>query len=334
MVFIVVPLTLPAQFQYDGFQIADLTSLTLVKNATIEGNRLRLTNSANYQIGACWYNIQQQIGDGFETVFTFKIADLNAGGADGFAFVIQNHALDAIGVEGGGVGYAGIPRSLAIEFDTWWNSGEPDDNHISVQTAGILENQAAHDNSLGHVSPLINLSDGDTHIVKIVYAPPTLHIYLDSLTFPLLSVKVDIVDTLQLTDGMAWVGFTAATGAANQKHYIFSWEFYPLPYLTTQNSNRPESVDRFLLHPNFPNPFNSSTMIAFQVPEYTFVSLQIYDLKGQKIRTLVYQQFPPGRYRVSWNGRDDAGKAVASGIYIVRMAAGKYRKSIRLILLR
>ena len=71
-------------------------------------------------------------------------------GADGFTFVIQNSdsslfgggGSSALGSTGGGLGYAGIPNSLAVEFDTWFNPvlGDPNGNHISVHTAGTLQN--------------------------------------------------------------------------------------------------------------------------------------------------------------------------------------------------
>lgn len=89
---------------------------------------------------------------------------------------------------------------------------------------------------------------------------------------------------------------------------------------------------------NFPNPFNTETVIRFTVPEnYRFgvnVSLVIYNSLGQKVRTLVSGQFYPGTQESRWNATDDRGNKAASGIYIAQLLIDKQQKTHRLILLR
>ena len=82
----------------------------------------------------------------------------------------------------------------------------------------------------------------------------------------------------------------------------------------------------------FPNPFNSSTSILVEVPESDAV-LAVYDVKGRKVRTLA-EGIPAGEYAISWNGRDDAGKPAASGVYIVRLRGHTGGAARRLVLLR
>lgn len=88
-----------------------------------------------------------------------------------------------------------------------------------------------------------------------------------------------------------------------------------------------------LLH-NYPNPFNARTEISYQVHMPCRVTLHIFDATGRMVRTLVTNQFRiPGRYRVQWDGRNDLGHSVSSGIYICQLQAGKIRYSIKMVLL-
>jgi hypothetical protein len=79
----------------------------------------------------------------------------------------------------------------------------------------------------------------------------------------------------------------------------------------------------FTLFPNAPNPFNSSTIIRYDLPEAAYVSLSIYTLLGQRIRTLAGGHREAGSYAVMWDGKDEGGADAASGIYLVRMEVRK-----------
>jgi len=72
---------------------------------------------------------------------------------------------------------------------------------------------------------------------------------------------------------------------------------------------------------NFPNPFNPTTTISYNIPLDSKVSLEIYNIKGQHVKQLVSGSQPEGYYEVVWNGKDDAGKQVSSGIYYYRITA-------------
>ncbi|MGC8898401.1 MAG: FlgD immunoglobulin-like domain containing protein [Bacteroidota bacterium] len=72
----------------------------------------------------------------------------------------------------------------------------------------------------------------------------------------------------------------------------------------------------FSLNQNSPNPFNSGTRIGYTVPQAAFLRLTVYNVLGQKVRTLVDGYVERGVYTVFWDGRDDAGVAVPSGVYI------------------
>jgi len=88
------------------------------------------------------------------------------------------------------------------------------------------------------------------------------------------------------------------------------------------------------LSQNFPNPFNPVTMIRFGLREPGRVSIRIYDTAGRLVRVLVEERRDAGHYTEGWDGRDDAGRAVASGIYFYRIEAGAFGDTKKMVLLR
>lgn len=77
--------------------------------------------------------------------------------------------------------------------------------------------------------------------------------------------------------------------------------------------------DQSILHQNHPNPFNSSTLLSFDLDRRSFVELSIYNVLGRKVRTLITDEKPAGSHSVEWNGSDNTGKSVSSGIYLYRL---------------
>jgi hypothetical protein len=91
----------------------------------------------------------------------------------------------------------------------------------------------------------------------------------------------------------------------------------------------------FELRQNVPNPFGPSTTISFQVPDGGGdVTLRIYDASGRLVRTLVDGHEPSGARGVSWDGRDDQGRPLASGIYFYRLTAPTFSESRKMFLLK
>ena len=97
------------------------------------------------------------------------------------------------------------------------------------------------------------------------------------------------------------------------------------------------SADRptaFALSQNYPNPFNSSTAIAFDLPHQEAVELSVYTIAGQQVATLVQGVRAAGRYRITWDGRTDAGGTLASGVYLYRLRIGARVETRKMLLLR
>lgn len=85
---------------------------------------------------------------------------------------------------------------------------------------------------------------------------------------------------------------------------------------------------------NYPNPFNPSTTINFTLDRSGYISLVIYNIMGQSVRELIAGQMNAGIHNVKWNGRDDSGNAVSSGVYISRLNMGKQVAAKRLMLMK
>ena len=105
----------------------------------------------------------------------------------------------------------------------------------------------------------------------------------------------------------------------------------PVEWEEEDFSQRPEEFD---LHQNYPNPFNPTTIIEYALPKALQVKIQIYNILGQKVRTLVEELQEPGYKIIHWDGRDDKGVEVSSGVYFYRIEAGDFVKCKKMTLLK
>jgi hypothetical protein len=103
---------------------------------------------------------------------------------------------------------------------------------------------------------------------------------------------------------------------------------------TVANEDPIPTVNVTALNGCYPNPFNPTTTISYSVKATTPVSVEIYNTKGQKVRTLVNETKAQGNYNITWNGTDDHGTKVTSGVYFFKMNAGKFTSSKKMILMK
>ena len=99
-------------------------------------------------------------------------------------------------------------------------------------------------------------------------------------------------------------------------------------------TGEPVIPDKFTLFQNFPNPFNPETTIKYQLPQTANVRLEIYNVAGQKVTTLVDRQQAAGLRSVDWDGTSQSGEAVSSGIYIYRIETGDFSEARKMVLIR
>jgi hypothetical protein len=134
-------------------------------------------------------------------------------------------------------------------------------------------------------------------------------------------------------DGLGWTQWTAEDGLADVQVNCLLADALGQVWAGTNNglsryaprvtgiapANQEAALPRsVILYPNYPNPFNGDTVIHFEMSEAAQVYLAIYNLLGQRVRTLVDERRKVGRYVVCWDGKDDAGRVAAHGSVSVR----------------
>lgn len=117
------------------------------------------------------------------------------------------------------------------------------------------------------------------------------------------------------------------------------FDYVTIKYIQISSDVKDETHGRekplkFTLFQNYPNPFNQSTKIEFALVKSGFVNLEIYDILGRKITTLVSEHLSSGYKSVLWDGKNDSGKEVASGIYFYLLKDGDSSEAKKLVLLK
>lgn len=191
---------------------------------------IRLVPNQPFASGSLGFDAPLRVGQGFNSTFRFRVGESGATLGDGLAFLIQDVGPAPIGPSGGALGYYGLPRSVAIEFDLYQNVppltdyADPNANHAAIQSCGHAPNTPAHNTGCTldlTASPSVDMADGAVHSVVISYAPGTLRVTLDEA--PILSASLDLPTLIGLNNDSAWLSFTAATGGATAMIDITSW---------------------------------------------------------------------------------------------------------------
>ena len=115
--------------------------------------------------------------------------------------------------------------------------------------------------------------------------------------------------------------------------YDSVWIIYKTTKVEDEESLSAKPAE-FFLSQNYPNPFNANTIIEFAIPKNSKVNLSIYNILGQKITTLLDEVKDPGFYKIIWNGNDQEGHVVATGVYFYKLQTDEFIESKKMILLR
>jgi hypothetical protein len=189
------------------------TGLALNGTASINSGRLRLTSGQGFQTGAAYFNSPIDI-QRFTTDFTFHLSNAQA---DGFTFLVQGNNSAAMGATGGGLGSQNIPKSVAVKFDLYDNSGE------GSSSVGLYLNGASPATpSTG--TPGMNLRSGDTFKAHVIYDGSNVGLTLtdmDTSNSFTTSFAANIPGVVGGTT--AYVGFTGATGGLIATQDILTW---------------------------------------------------------------------------------------------------------------
>ena len=90
----------------------------------------------------------------------------------------------------------------------------------------------------------------------------------------------------------------------------------------------------YALHENYPNPFNPTTTLRFDLPEISDITLTIYNMLGQKVKTFNMQSTPAGYHSVTWNATNDLGEQVGAGVYLYQLQTKDFVKTRKMVLLK
>ncbi len=219
--------------------------------------------------------------------------------------LIQNHTVDFFGASELDFGTVHLDSSTQRTFRLVHTHGDLFDLMVAYVTS--------------------NSDDFIVESLPAIFTPPTLgDIHTMTVTFKPTRVG-QITDTLTLEHNFEHQRplrlIVTGVGEDNLTSIEDETEDVALP-------------DEFSLSQNYPNPFNPTTHIEFALPQATDVRLEIYDIRGVQVRTLVNSLMPAGYHNTKWDGRNDAGNAVSSGIYVLQMQAGEQHFVKKMTLLR
>jgi fibronectin type 3 domain-containing protein len=194
-------------------------TLTVNGSTQIKGNKLQLTDGNTNEAGSAFTKVALDVAK-FSTQFNFQLTNPNA---DGFAFVIQGMGANALGANGGGLGYAGINNSVALKFDLFDNAGEGS-NSTGVYLNGASPTVPAVDLT----GSGIDLHSGHVFKVALTYDGSTLAETITDLTTKASVIETYTVDIVAALGGQAgYVGFTGGTSGQTATQSILSWKFTP-----------------------------------------------------------------------------------------------------------
>ena len=149
-----------------------------------------------------------------------------------------------------------------------------------------------------------------------------------------IGTSIDVNEALVIIQSLSYTGFHTILVSDDRsdqtgRYYLI---LHRLP--TDVDENGDAIPNAFSVEQNYPNPFNPNTTIDFSIARSEFVSIDVFNILGERIRSLADRTFAAGEHSVEWDGRDNDGTEVASGIYYYRITAGEATESRKMVLLK
>ncbi len=230
-----------------------------------------------------------------------------------------------------------VENKTLYERNIWYENGSLNLDSIWQIPLNLLSSEVkiASNNLLpgGCViapSPWYFVAEKIDSLFRLSFVPALFKEYWfrDSVAF------IDNMTVSGLTNDHCLLGWNERTFDQNDIYlYLF---YFSVGGIENPGIGQPQ---RFRLFQNYPNPFNPVTNVEFVIPaeagtQAEWVTLRVYDLLGREVKTLVNEYKPAGRYTVQWDGTDDAGQPVASGIYLLHFKAGNFMQNRRMVLMK
>jgi hypothetical protein len=235
------------------------------------------------------------------------------------------------------------PTDASMDMGNWTFKDEDDDHIFSIPDATILDS-----------GDFLVLSE-DTASFTAVF--PDVNQFVGNLNFGfegggellrLYNSNNALVDTVSYNDADPWPQEPDGNGPTIELIHPFQDNAMAENWAASEGYGTPGSMNSvYLVHEyepnlptqfhvfnNYPNPFNPSTTITYELARDQKINISIFDLLGRQVKTLVNEEQTAGLKRVSWNATNDLGKPVAGGVYLCSIMAGESRKSIKMVLLK
>lgn len=187
----------------------------------------------------------------------------------------------------------------------------------------------------------------DSHLyTEWTYDPVTVAVSVDGTDWQVLWEKSgrwdiwrkEFVSLTQYAGQSIYLRFRLTDSSTHLELTDPGWTIDNIAIITGTSSPSADDLSPMVpvsaLYPNYPNPFNPETTISFSLAKPMPTKLRIYNLKGQLVRNLVSNEMPKGDHKIVWNGFDDKGLPVGSGVYLYRLEAGDYTRSMKMVLMK
>ncbi len=193
-------------------------------------------------------------------------------------------------------------------------------SHVNIEDAMEVDPQFTDTKVVGHIDSLVNY-------VKRIATRKLDNRWDYELNFP---PKWPLPENLTYANNSLIHGGTDGYALGDLNWFPDQKATYVVGVEKISN-NVPE---QYKLSQNYPNPFNPETKIEFNVPREGYVKIVVYNVIGQKIRTLLNQDFKAGSYSVTWNGKDDFGRQVSTGAYLYSLETESFKTTKKMILMK
>lgn len=279
-----------------------------------------LTPSETFTRGAAWLKKKVVLSSGLDIQFGFRLNggadnDLKDGGpegADGIALVLQNRDPQPLGETGRGIGYDMTPHGIAVEFDAYMNGAfaDPSPSHVAVQGGDGTRLRGVHEapylRAVAHQGVPNFVANGQEYHARILYDNGLLQVWVDttsSFNNPVISIPLNLSSEVG-TDGSgtAWLGFTSATGFAQQEHVLTYVSLNSCEALVTHVQEFTPNVSLHVV----PQPAHTEVILQFGRALPEGAELSVYDVTG----TLVL--------------REDVGNMFSKAVHVQHLPSGTY----------
>ena len=279
--------------------------------------------------GDFWVSISDTIFQLHESISKITINPLNTQ----IVFVGTGGLGQVMRTNDGGLTWLPTGLQLDLVYDIEIDPGDPDIVYAGGFTGGIYKSED------GGVSWL-SYNDGlpvSARVLGIEISHTSNQLFLvtgDSV----YQSRIDPIFWNEFNDGLPAQGLIIKTlkfDSLSSRLYLGTQNgIYIYDVQTILDDNAYSKPDNFILYPNYPNPFNSGTTIEFYLPKTAEIKIEIYNLLGQKVRTLWNGRHPAGQYQLRWDGTDEMGREVASGVYIYRVQTKDFVQSRKMLFLK